>query len=40
MMLVLGPLFVIVFGVAIGLLALAAGKMVKAPNAPESKATA
>ena len=40
MMLVLGPLFGIVFGVVIGLLALAAGKMVKAPSAPESKATA
>ncbi len=40
MMLIVGPLIGVVSGVIIGLLALIAGKMIKAPSAPESKATA
>jgi hypothetical protein len=40
MMLIVGPLIGVVSGVIIGLLALLAGKMIKAPSTPESKATA
>lgn len=40
MMLIVGPLIGIVSGVIIGLLALAAGKLVKTPSAPPSNATA
>jgi hypothetical protein len=40
MMLIVGLLIGVVSGVVIGLLALAAGKLIKTPPAPESKATA
>jgi hypothetical protein len=40
MMLIVGPLIGVVSGVIIGLLALIAGKLIKTPSVPESKATA
>ena len=40
MMLIVGPLIGVVSGVIIGLFAFIAGKLIKTPTAPESKATA
>ena len=40
MVLVVGPLIGVVSGVIIGFLALIAGKLIKAPSVPESKAAA
>jgi uncharacterized membrane protein len=39
-MALIGPIIGVISGVVIGLFAVVAGKLVKSPSAPESKATA